>query len=250
MPRHPRDRWEFPNGPDDHSFVYPFDNPGPLGYDQGQERPYSCYGPYDYADVYRKRPDYDPQFYPTHDDFLQNDEGNVEDLVPEESQEEEREGDDEDLVVIRRPWRPRSINSHTDGKTNTSQTTGVGSSGIGLRGASRNGDGTNESRQNAPTEASTEHVLVPEPIVQTQQPDDEIGPAPLSIFPGKICQEIASLLAYGVSTAESKEISKAFQLKFKEEGLSIFPPKLYGWMSRRAKEKVFSNSLAPEKKRS
>lgn len=42
-----------------------------------------------------------------------------------------------------------------------------------------------------------------------------------------------------MSTAESKKISKAFQLKFKEEGLSILPPKLDGWMSRRAKEKVF-----------
>jgi hypothetical protein len=46
MPRHPRDRWEFPNGPDDHRFATRFDNPDLLGYYQGQERPYSWYDPY------------------------------------------------------------------------------------------------------------------------------------------------------------------------------------------------------------
>ncbi|KAK4014108.1 hypothetical protein OUZ56_026652 [Daphnia magna] len=52
-----------------------------------------------------------------------------------------------------------------------------------------------------------------------------------------IFKDIASLLAVGVSTEQSKQTSKEFSLTFEEEGFSLMPSKLDGWRSRRAKEK-------------
>ncbi|KZS19016.1 Uncharacterized protein APZ42_014682 [Daphnia magna] len=68
-----------------------------------------------------------------------------------------------------------------------------------------------------------------------------------SVVSTAICKEIASLLAVGVSTEQSKQTSKEFSLTFEEEGFSLMPPKLDGWMSRRAKEKnVFKMVSARE----
>jgi hypothetical protein len=53
----------------------------------------------------------------------------------------------------------------------------------------------------------------------------------------EICEEISSLLVNGVSTEQSKQTSKEFPLSFEEQGFSLMPPKLDGFMSRRAGEK-------------
>jgi hypothetical protein len=53
----------------------------------------------------------------------------------------------------------------------------------------------------------------------------------------EICEEMSSLLVNGVSTEQSLQTSKEFPLSFEEQGFSLMPPKLDGFMSRRAREK-------------
>ncbi|XP_032798156.2 uncharacterized protein LOC116934813 [Daphnia magna] len=271
MSRHPRDRWEYPAGPGDHRFDYRFDNQVPLSYDQSQERPYPVfnrhdpyypearedfhyrersplrrygnppdpyhYESYDYADAYRRRPVYDPQSYPTHGDFTPDDADIMEDVVTEEYHPNEWEDEDEDLVVVRRSWRPRGRDPHTDSGTKAAETNGVGASGASTSGADTSGAGVNGTRPSGSSLTEAEPELVPDHRVPNQQPDVEMSCVPLSIVPKQICQEIASLLVSGVTTVQSKEVSKEFPLKFEEEGFSLMPPKLDSWMSRRAKEK-------------
>lgn len=271
MSRHPRDRWEYPAGPGDHRFDYRFDNQVPLSYDQSQERPYPVfnrhdpyypearedfhyrersplrrygnppdpyhYESYDYADAYRRRPVYDPQSYPTHGDFTPDDADIMEDVVMEEYHPNEWEDEDEDLVVVRRSWRPRGRDPHTDSGTKAAETNGVGASGASTSGAGTSGAGVNGTRPSGSSLTEAEPELVPDHRVPNQQPDVEMSCVPLSIVPKQICQEIASLLVSGVTTVQSKEVSKEFPLKFEEEGFSLMPPKLDSWMSRRAKEK-------------
>ncbi|KAI9555982.1 hypothetical protein GHT06_018540 [Daphnia sinensis] len=53
----------------------------------------------------------------------------------------------------------------------------------------------------------------------------------------ELSQEISSLLSAGVSTDQSKLLSKEFPIAFEEENFTLKPPKLDGWMSRRARDK-------------
>ncbi|KAK4015143.1 hypothetical protein OUZ56_030131 [Daphnia magna] len=232
MSRHPRDRWEYPAGPGDHRFDYRFDNQvhrhnpyypearedfhyrerSPLRKYSNPPDPYH-YESYDYADAYRRRPVYDPQSYPTHGDFTPDDADIIEDVVTEEYHLNEWEDEDEDLVVVRRSWRPCGRDPHTDSGTKATETNGVGASGTSTSGASTSGAGVNRTRPSGSSVTEAEPELVPDH------------------------REIASLLVSGVTTVQSKEVSKEFPLKFEEEGFSLMPPKLDSWMSRRAKEK-------------
>ncbi len=65
----------------------------------------------------------------------------------------------------------------------------------------------------------------------------ETASFPFPLVSKEICQEIASLLSTGVSMEQSKHVSKEFSLTFEEENFTLRPPKLDGWMSRRAREK-------------
>ncbi|KZR97418.1 Uncharacterized protein APZ42_007730, partial [Daphnia magna] len=95
-----------------------------------------------------------------------------------------------------------------------------------------------ETLPNGPLTEKTGTVLEippsPQPLVEASQDAASIS---IPIVPKEICREIASLLAVGVSTDQSKLVSKEFPLRFEEEDFSLKPPKLDGWMGRRAKEK-------------
>ena len=86
-----------------------------------------------------------------------------------------------------------------------------------------------------------EVTLDPERPPAPQQPDGVVSTIPSATIVSKeICEEISLLLVSGVSTDQSKQASKQFSLSFEEQGFSLMPPKLDGWMSRRAKEKGVS----------
>ena len=90
-----------------------------------------------------------------------------------------------------------------------------------------------------------EVTLDPERPPAPQQPDGVVSTIPSATIVSKeICEEISLLLVSGVSTDQSKQASKEFSLSFEEQGFSLMPPKLDGWMSRRAKEKGVSKIVS------
>jgi hypothetical protein len=71
---------------------------------------------------------------------------------------------------------------------------------------------------------------------KTPEPSDEAEPAPL-IVPQEVSDALSGWLTKGVSTEDSKAISKKTPLEFLDKEFSVKPPKLDGYMHRRAKDK-------------
>ncbi|KAI9565076.1 hypothetical protein GHT06_008826 [Daphnia sinensis] len=65
---------------------------------------------------------------------------------------------------------------------------------------------------------------------------DKAEPAPL-VVPQEVSDALSGWMAKGVSTEESKAISKKTPLEFLDKEFLVKPPKLDGYMHRRAKEK-------------
>ena len=71
---------------------------------------------------------------------------------------------------------------------------------------------------------------------KTPEPSDKAEPAPL-IVPQEVSDALSGWLTKGVSTEDSKAISKKTPLEFLDKEFSVKPPKLDGYMHRRAKDK-------------
>ncbi|KZR97307.1 Uncharacterized protein APZ42_007900, partial [Daphnia magna] len=76
---------------------------------------------------------------------------------------------------------------------------------------------------------------------QTPEPSSQLAsvsvePTPL-IVPQEVSEALSNWLTKGVSTDESKAISKRTPLEFADKEFSLKPPKLDGYMYRRAKDK-------------
>lgn len=71
---------------------------------------------------------------------------------------------------------------------------------------------------------------------RTPEPSDKAEPAPL-IVPQEVSDALSGWLTKGVSTEDSKAISKKTPLEFLDKEFSVKPPKLDGYMHRRAKDK-------------
>ncbi|KAI9553799.1 hypothetical protein GHT06_019066 [Daphnia sinensis] len=78
-------------------------------------------------------------------------------------------------------------------------------------------------------ENAQDATLLPAPVVSKAQ-----------------CQEIALLLSAGVSTDQSKLLSKEFPLAFEEENFTLKPPKLDGWVIIVIMGSIFSRRPAAE----
>ncbi|EFX71953.1 hypothetical protein DAPPUDRAFT_111202 [Daphnia pulex] len=71
---------------------------------------------------------------------------------------------------------------------------------------------------------------------RTPEPSEKAEPAPL-IVPQEVSDALSGWLMKGVSTEDSKAISKKTPLEFLDKEFSVKPPKLDGDMHRRAKDK-------------
>lgn len=77
--------------------------------------------------------------------------------------------------------------------------------------------------------------------VQTQEPrsqtaSDSVEPTPL-VLPQEVSEALSNWLTKGVSTDESKAISKRTPLEFADKKFFVRPPKRNGYMYRGAKDK-------------
>ena len=63
------------------------------------------------------------------------------------------------------------------------------------------------------------------------------------LVPRQICQRLMKWITDGITTDASKATNKEFPLAFEEEDFSLKPPKLDGWVKRRASEKKASKAV-------
>jgi hypothetical protein len=80
------------------------------------------------------------------------------------------------------------------------------------------------------------------PAQQTNSQSLGEGAAPFFVSKG-ISDELTVWLTKGMSGEESKAISKRFPLQFEDESFTVRPPKLDGYMQRRAKDKNVLKSV-------
>ena len=83
---------------------------------------------------------------------------------------------------------------------------------------------------------------------RTPEPSDKAEPAPL-IVPQEVSDALSGWLTKGVSTEDSKAISKKTPLEFLDKEFSVKPPKLDGYMHRRAKDKGKLKAVKARKSR-
>lgn len=97
---------------------------------------------------------------------------------------------------------------------------------------------TNE--HNSPDSNPDREVIVTTANVSTAQPRMTQIPADTveaTVVEKEVSDEIMTWVTKGLSTEDSKVISKEFPLAFQDKDFSLKPPKLDDWLGRRAKEK-------------
>jgi hypothetical protein len=153
----------------------------------------------------------DPRSYPTHSEFVPEDEF-YED-TPRDDDGTEYE-DEEGKIDHGRPWRPQSSVRFATEEPSLPVRKIATASGVPtvLEGAQATAGPSNAGQSVEPRQ-EIEVVAVPSP------------PASRPV-PKAICEEIASLLSVGVSTEQSKLNSKEFQLAYEVTDFSLMPPKL------------------------
>jgi hypothetical protein len=171
----------------------------------------------------------DPRSYPTHSEFVPEDEF-YED-TPRDDDGTEYE-DEEGKIDHGRPWRPQSSVRFATEEPSLPVRKIATASGVPtvLEGAQATAGPSNAGQSVEPRQ-EIEVVAVPSP------------PASRPV-PKAICEEIASLLSVGVSTEQSKLNSKEFPLAYEVTDFSLMPPKLDAWMSRWSKDKGVLKSVS------
>ena len=174
----------------------------------------------------------DPRSYPTHREFVPEDEF-YED-TPRDDDGAEYE-DEEGKIDHGRPWRPQSSVRFATEELSLPVRKIAAASGLptvleGTQAAA----GPSNAGQSVETRQEIEVVAVVNvPSPPTSRP-----------VPKAICEEIASLLSVGVSTEQSKLNSKEFPLAYEVTDFSLMPPKLDAWMSRWSKDKGVLKSVS------